>query len=251
MNKNTEFYKMQFEMFNMTDEMTMSNLEYSDEKMNQLLEQIDIEPKIALELGSGMGTDAIALNKKGVSVDAIEIVKELNQYALDLQNKVGGKVNFIIEDFFNYNPNRQYDLIYYMDGFGVSSHDYQVKILNNICQWLNIKGQCYIEVYNPLYWKETEGVSVQLSEDVDRLYGYNHDIDAFTDTWHSKKNNFTYTQVLHCYSLDQIKSMVSQTNLEVVKVYPGGAMNYESWEWHPKVSLEECLIYKVVLEKKE
>ncbi len=242
MNKNTEFYKMQFEMFNMTDEMTMSNLEYSDEKMNELLEQIDIKPKIALELGSGMGTDAIALNKKGVDVDAIDIVKELNRYALELQNKVGGQVNFMIKDFFKYTPNKQYDLIYYMDGFGVSSYDDQVKLLNNICQWLNPKGQCYLEVYNPLYWKKAEGVRMQLSEDVDRVYGYKHDIDVFTDTWHSKKNDFTYKQVLHCYSLEQIKSMVSQTNLGVVSVYPGGAMDYESWEGEQKGFLEECLI---------
>lgn len=248
MKENIQFYKMQFEMFNMTENMMKAQFEYSQEKIDEVIELIGRKPTHALELGSGMGLDAAAMYKKDVHVDALEIVPELIEYAKQVQETLKTQVNLIQGDFFKYTPDKLYDLVYYMDGFGVSSHDDQVKLLQNIESWLSDQGDCVIEIYSPSHWKKAENVEMQLSDTVSRKYTYDYSIDAFLDTW-TADDGFSYTQTLYCYTPDQIKEMVKKTNMKIVSFTPGGKMDYETMTYHEKASLEDCMMYKVVLKK--
>lgn len=249
MNENTEFYKMQFEMINKDETYLCSNMEYSRKRMEELIKLSLSQPVNALELGSGMGLDAINLNLMGVNVDAIEIVEDLNNFASGLQKKYNSNVNFIENDFFEFAPNKKYDLIYYMDGFGVSSHEKQIQLLSNVNNWMTENGTCVIEVYNPIYWKKVDGMKMKISDSVNREYGYDLDKNAFLDTWTSIDTQYAYTQILHCYLPDEIIKMVEETDLVVDSIHPGGAMDYKTWEYQPKVSLEACLNYQVILRK--
>ena len=251
MNENRQFYKMTFEMITGVNLANLdSNMEYSKSRIEELIDLTNYKPNNALELGSGMGLEAINLNLMGVQVDAIEIVEELNCFAGDMQNRFKSNVNFINKDFFEFAPKTKYDLIYYLDGFGVSSHDDQIKLLENICNWLNNNGTCIIEVYNPRYWKKADGIKMKLTDNVNREYGFNYEKNAFSDTWTSSVTNYSYTQTLQCYSPSEITNMIEDSSLVIDSIHPGGAMDFEKWEYKHRVTLEECLNYKVILKKK-
>jgi len=251
MNDNTQFYKMTFEMITGVNLANLdSNMEYSKCRIEELIDLNNYKPTKALELGSGMGLEAINLNLMGVQVDAIEIVEELNSFAGDMQNKFKSNVNFIKKDFFEFAPKTKYDLIYYLDGFGVSSHDDQIRLLEKISNWLNDNGTCVIEVYNPIYWKKADGVKMNLTDTVKREYGFDYEKNAFLDTWTSLITDYAYTQTLQCYSPGEITNMLENSSLVIDSIHPGGAMDFEKLEYKHKVSLEECLNYKVILKKK-
>ncbi len=246
-NDNISFYRMQYEMMFKNENSQMINMEYSKSRVNNLLDLIKGKPAKALELGSGLGVDAVNMYLKGISVDAIEIVPELNAYARKLQKKYNSRVNFIQDDFLRYEPNVKYDLIYYMDGFGVSTYDNQVLLLNKIAGWLERDGYCVIEVYNPKYWMKVAGQSMQILDSISRKYEYDYDSNSFLDTWKLSGDSLSYTQVLQCYSLKDMEEMIGLTELEIVSSHPGGAMDFEKWEFIPKVSLDECLNYQLLL----
>jgi SAM-dependent methyltransferase len=217
--------------------------------MKDLLDLIHMKPKRALELGSGMGFDAIGMNHLGISVDAIELVGDLVDFSRLIQDKQKSQVNFIQGDFLTYEPKAHYDLVYYMDGFGVSKDEDQIKLLQRIESWLSPSGKCLIEVYNPSYWKKAVGVKMQLSDKVSRVYDYDHQPGAFLDTWTEDGTGFSYTQSLKCYSLEDFKDLLKQTSLTIETINPGGAMDYEKMVYMEKTSLEDCMMYQVVLVK--
>ncbi len=250
MNKNTKFYKMQFDMINSDASNLHSNMEFSKTRIDELIVLTQTKPVNALELGSGMGLEAINFNLRGVEVDAIEIVDELNCFAKDIQNKYKTNVNFLSDDFFKFKANKKYDLVYYLDGFGVSSHDDQIKLLDKISNWLNDNGTCIIEVYNPAYWKKVDGIKMKLSEKVRREYGFDYDRNSFLDTWTSSESNFSYTQTLQCYSVKDISNMIEASALKIEEIHPGGAMDFDKGVFNHKATIEECLNYKIVLRKK-
>ena len=251
MNKNTQFYKMTFDIITGDNLAHLnSNMAYSKSRVEELIDLIHYTPTNALELGSGMGLEAINFNLKGVQVDAIEIVEDLSCFAGDMQEKYKSNVNFIKMDFLEFEPEKEYDLIYYLDGFGVSSHENQIKLLNKIYNWLNDNGTVIIEVYNPTYWKKADGVKMKLTDTVNREYGFNYEKNTFTDTWTSLITKCAYTQTLQCYSPDEMINMVEGSGFIIDSIHPGGAMDFEKWEYQPKVALEACLNYKVLLKKK-
>ncbi len=140
-------------------------------------------------------------------------------------------------------------MIYYLDGFGVSTYEDQVLLLHNISKWLKLYGLCVIEVYNPTYWKKVDGRSMKLSEDLLRKYSFDYKTNSFMDTWTSLSEKTSYTQVLQCYSPEEMKDMLGHTDMKIVSIHPGGAMDFEKWEYNPRVSLEECLNYQIVFSK--
>ena len=55
--------------------------------------------------------------------------------------------------------------------------------------------------------------------------------------------------IRRCYSPDEISKLCQYAGLEIVAIFPGGAMDYEKMEYHEKVGLSECLSYRIKLKK--
>jgi|GEM_PF-1057839 len=250
MTENQNFYKMQFQMFPLEGNKIQTYLNHAENKMKKLIDFLGYKPQAALELGSGMGLDAIGLSKKGVPVDALELVEDLVSFARNLQAKVRSDVHFIQGDFLNFHPDKTYDFIYYLDGFGVSDDQDQVKLLKNISSWLSPRGKCLIEIYKPEYWKKAVGVRMDLSDTVSRVYDYDHQAGAFLDTWTDSGTGYSYTQSLKCYDLEEIRGLVDRAGLMIEGIKAGGAMDYENMVYHESVHLDDCMMYQVVLVKK-
>lgn len=246
--KNHEFYKQQYKWLeDLID--PASYLIHSKRRIESLLEEISFQPKWALELGSGNGYEAIAMSKMHIQVDAIEVVEEAIQSAKSLAEKFQAQVNFLQEDFFKFEPDKSYDLVYYLDGFGVGSDQDQEDLLKKINQWLSENGRAYIEVYNPKYWLKVKGVQMTLSDHLIRTYDYDLSNHRMVDTWEEagKKER----QSLRCYRLEEMKTMCQKSDLEIIQVFPGGAMDYDRGTYQEIASLDTCMLYKLILRKRK
>ena len=79
-----------------------------DFNLLKILKEFNIQKGQVLELGCGLGSDAVYLSSVGFDVDAIDINKEFINFA----KSKNSNVNFICGDVFKDIPNKKYDFIY-------------------------------------------------------------------------------------------------------------------------------------------
>ena len=215
--------------------------------VDTMLERIDEHPKSALELGCGVGLAAINLSKLGVEVTAIDFEPTVHQIALENKAKYAAEVNFLREDFYQFDAASQFDLVYYLDGFGIGEDADQLKLLEKIKEWLTPEGKAYIEVYNPNHWRKADGVTLPLVEDVSHHYRFDEASHEMIDIWKREGSEVAYTQRLKCYLPEDFEQLVKRAGFEVVAFYPEGRMDYETMQYHPQASLADCLSYSAVI----
>lgn len=79
-----------------------------DSNLEKALKFLKINKGKVLEIGCGVGNDALYLDKIGLDVDAIDI----NPHFINLAKEKTSNVNFICGDVFKDIPNTTYNLIY-------------------------------------------------------------------------------------------------------------------------------------------
>ncbi|MBF6625871.1 class I SAM-dependent methyltransferase [Aerococcaceae bacterium zg-BR9] len=246
---NQQFYQFLYQRMPEFQLEPDAQLAFSKQKMTQLIEQLPRSIDNALELGSGVGYDAMALNQLGVDVTAIELDIGAMDAADSLQRQFGTQVAFVQEDFYQYQPNELFDFVYYIDGFGAFSDEAQQQLLKRITTWLQPEGYAYIDVYNADYWRTTHNVKMNLTPTLMRMYQYDEASHQFIDNWHDAQTGETQTQVLKCYTLDDVKRMVTKAGLTVHSVTPSGKMDYDKMEWVDKATLSDCMYFQVLVVK--
>lgn len=200
-----------------------------------------------LELGAGMGILAHAVTQLGVSVTTIELVPELVEYA-----RVHSEDTVLIHcgDFYNIDLPHKYDVVGYFDGFGVGTDKEQLALLKRISKWMEEGGYALIDIYQPSYWHKTSGQEMRIGKAY-RKYGYDEENKRMLDSWWKPKApKHIFTQSLRCYSVEEIHQLCSKANLQIVEIFPGGAMDYQEWIYHEKVPLHQCLSYRIKVKKK-
>jgi SAM-dependent methyltransferase len=73
--------------------------EKPDQELIDLIENKEIKPRFVLDVGCGSGTDAIYLASTGCEVTAIDISREAIRIARERAEKAKVRVNFIADDF--------------------------------------------------------------------------------------------------------------------------------------------------------
>lgn len=215
--------------------------------IHTVLERLSDRPATALELGCGVGLAAISLSDWGVEVTAIDFEPTVHQISLENQAKYAAQVNFLREDFYQFDAQSQFDLVYYLDGFGIGTDADQLKLLKRIKEWLKPEGKAYIEVYNPNHWRKADGVTLPLIEDVSHHYYYDEAAHEMIDIWKKEGTDEEYIQRLKCYLPEDFERMAKEAGFEVVSLYPEGRMDYQAMQYHPQASLADCLSYCAVI----
>lgn len=237
------FYKTQFDLYGKD----INYPELDEGLAAEVVEQMGRPFTSVLELGAGKGNLARCLAGRGKSVTTVELVPEMVEYAQQLQT-LG--VTSLCGSFYDIELPRQFDAVLYMDGFGVGTDAEQLQLLRRICDWLHNDGAALIDIYQPAYWQRTSGRTMTLPGDVSRTYEYDEALDRMTDTWWSTdRPDEKMTQSLACYLPDDIHDLCKQADLEIVAYFPGGAMDFEAWEYHEVASLAECLSYRIKVVK--
>lgn len=243
-----KFYEKQFDFIN--DHNYNDSLFYQQEA-EAIQEQIGKQYETVLELGAGYGKLANAIAALDKNVTTIELADKIVKYALQ---EAHPNVKAICADFYTIRLNKKFDVVLYIDGFGVGSEQDQVHILKRIYNWLDINGIALIDIYQPLYWIKVNGIEMQPTSDptVRRQYGYNKDTQSMTDTWWSVEDaEDKYTQILACYTPEQIEILCQKAGLQIVGYFPGGAMDYNTWTYQEVASLENCLSYRIKVKRND
>lgn len=239
------FYKKQFEISEDIAEISTIPLEFVEEVM----EQVGRPFETILELGAGNGALARGLSTLNKDITTVELVPEMVEFAKQFDTP---HVTSVCGSFYDIDIKNTFDTILYMDGFGVGSDKEQLILLNRIYTWLNDDGMALIDIYQPNYWKKVQGQKMIPHPDLNiiSVYGYDESFSRMTDIWWEDGNpKGTHTQSLACYSVDEIYDLCEKAKLKIITYYPGGAMDFENWKFSEKVSLSDCLSYRIKVVK--
>jgi len=124
-----EFYEKQFELSNY-DINTESWLE---QVAKEVQEQIGHPFQSMLELGAGNGGFARAMSKLRVKMTTVELVPELVMFAKEHSTN---DIAIHCADFYKIKFEEKFDVVSYLDGFGVGSDDEQLILLKRIKNWM-------------------------------------------------------------------------------------------------------------------
>ncbi|QFF99134.1 class I SAM-dependent methyltransferase [Psychrobacillus glaciei] len=202
-----------------------------------------------LELGAGGGEFAITAAKKGYDVTAVELVTSRIDYMKKLKSELRliGDLEIIEGDFYKVELDKSFDVICYIDGFVIGDDQDQHKLLKRLSNWLKPDGCILIDIYTPWYWASVAGQKMRTGSTL-RKYDFDFMNCRMLDTWFDEDGKVT--QSLRCYSPQDLKMLLENTDLMLVDIKPGGAMNYKTWEYHENVDLNEAMSYMVKLVKK-
>ncbi|OOR13775.1 SAM-dependent methyltransferase [Bacillus cereus] len=238
-----EFYQKQFELSNY-DINTESWLE---QVAKEVQEQVGHPFQTMLELGAGNGGFARAMSKLHVRMTTVELVSELVSFAKEHSSS---DIAIHCGDFYQINFEEKFDVVSYLDGFGVGTNDEQLFLLKRIKDWMKEDGCALIDIYQPLYWKKVSGQEMPLSSAM-RKYEYDSINERMLDRWwNPNQPNEIVTQSLRCYTVEEISDLCDEANLNIVAIFPGGAFDFEKSRYKEQASLHECLSYRIKVKKK-
>lgn len=213
------------------------------------IEQIGKPFSTVLEIGAGNGLFARSLALFDKEITTVELVPEMVAFANTFQTP---NITTLCGSFYDIHLPKTFDTVFYLDGFGVGTDREQLLLLERIYYWLNDDGTTLIDIYQPEYWKKASGQKMTPFADsnVTRIYGYDEFCNRMTDTWWKDHlPEVKYTQSLACYSPDEIYQLCRSANLQIIAYFPGGAMDYENWQYHEVTALSECLSYRIKVKK--
>lgn len=240
-----QFYHKQFHLFK--DQIDLTRPYLQDSK--NIMEQVGKPFKTVLELGAGNGLLARGLSTFDKEITTIELVPEMVEFAKQIETP---NVRSLCGSFYDIEFNEQFEVVLYIDGFGVGTDQEQLALLKRIYHWLEEDGVGLIDIYQPAYWKKVSGQKMYPIGDfkVERVYGYDEINHRMTDTWWEIEDpSKTYTQSLKCYTLDEIYHLCREAGLEITAYFPGGAMDFRKMQFNEVASLSECLSYRIKVRK--
>jgi SAM-dependent methyltransferase len=201
-----------------------------------------------LELGCGGGQTAAAIAEMGHTVVAVD----LNPRAIEIakrraKGRFEGRMRPVLADFFEVELEGTFDGVCYFDGFGVGEDDDQRRILRRIAAWLNPAGVALIDVYTPWYWAAASGRTMEFG-DASRRYAFDAEAGRMLDTWWpTGRPGEAVTQSLRCYGPADLRLLAQGTDLELLDVQPGGAVDEETGEYCHQAPLEDAMSFLATL----
>ena len=239
------FYKRQFEFY----QDSLDDLNDNKKEVAMIHEQVGKTFKDVLEIGAGSGILANALSLTNKDITTVELVSKMVEYARAHSNP---SIHILCDNFYSVKLTKQFDLVLYLDGFGVGTDKDQLLLLQRIHEWLKVDGYALIDIYEPNYWRNVKGQQMLVVEktQIMREYGYDEINCRMTDTlWQRSSPNETITQSLACYSTAEIYTLCQQAGLQIIAFYPGGAINFDTWQFEEVSSLSNCLSYRIKVKR--
>lgn len=238
-----EFYKKQFELSNYD----VNTESWIEQVAKEVQEQVGYPFQTMLELGAGNGGFARAMSKLDITMTTVELVSELVEFA---KRYSSNDIMIYQGDFYQIDIPKEFDVVSYLDGFGVGTDKEQLFLLSRIKKWMKDDGYALIDIYQPLYWKAVNGREMSLGTAM-RKYEYDSINERMLDHWwNPNQPNEIVTQSLRCYTVEEISDLCAKAGLSIVGFFPGGAFDFEKLRYKEQASLHECLSYRIKVKKK-
>ena len=201
-----------------------------------------------LELGAGGGQTCAALADLGFHATALELLPlPIAQAQTFAEEARMGTMTVIAGDFYDVDPESDFDLVGYWDGFGVGTDEDQRRLLKRIAAWLKPEGCALIEVGTPWYWVNAAGQGWQVGQAL-RRYGFDPVECRMLDTWWPiDDESQAITQSIRCYSPADFKLLLQGTGLKLQSFTPTGAVDYQAKTYREQAPLEEAMGYVAIL----
>lgn len=237
-----EFYKKQFELLSYD----INNENWLQEVAKEVEEQVGYPFQTMLELGAGNGGFARAMSKLDVKMTTVELVPELVMFA---KEHAINDIEMHCADFYKISFEEKFDVVSYLDGFGVGTDEEQLILLKRIKNWMKDDGCALIDIYQPLYWEKANGQEMPIGSAM-RKYEYDTENARMLDHWWEIDfSNDIVTQSLRCYTVNEISNLCAEARLSIVGIFPGGAYDFEAGKYKEQATLNECLSYRIKVKK--
>ena len=210
------------------------NTEFIDRSAKWIINKLNIGKGISVcDFGCGPGLYATRFAKTVADVTGIDLSESSINYAKNESEKDGLSINYVLANYLDYETHKKYDVItiIFCD-FCVLNPEQAGKLLGKFSAMLKPGGRLLMDVSTPAYFK-----SVEVSCSYERS-----ERDGFwsADTYHVFNRTFKYAgqnlvlnkhvvfedqrirtfyNWLQCYSLDELKSLVSKHGLEIKETF--------------------------------
>lgn len=197
-----------------------------------------------LELGAGGGQNAAVLSEAGFSVTTIDLDPSNCENARRLSESFPDRKIRVLEgDFFQIELPETFDLVCYLDGFGIGTDSDQRRLLGRIASWLAPGGTAVIEIYTPWYWAANAGREIRFGKVV-RKYDFDHGRSVMLDRWQAQDSpTETVTQRLRCYSPPDLALLLEGTGLALDRIEPGSGTDHQNGRFIEKAPLSQAMQY--------
>jgi SAM-dependent methyltransferase len=205
-----------------------------------------------LELGAGGGQMAVATADLGFDVVAVELVPRLAEHARALAAASGRSGIAVVEgDFYEVAVEGPFGAVCYWDGFGIGTDRDQQALLRRIRRWLADDGRALIDVHTPWYWAAAAGREMIIDR-VHRRYDFDEPTQTMVDLWWPEgAPDEKVGQHLRCYPPDDLSLLLDSVGLSLETIEPGGAYDYDTAMFHPRVPVEEAMAYTAIISRAE
>lgn len=115
-----------------------------DRDLEKALKDYKIDSGTFLDLGTGPGTQAIELAKKGFDVTGTDVSKD----AIERASKLSDKVQFIRDDILHSKINRQFNYIFDRGCFHVMNEEKRPKYVETVRRLLKTDGMLFLKCFS-------------------------------------------------------------------------------------------------------
>jgi cyclopropane fatty-acyl-phospholipid synthase-like methyltransferase len=115
-----------------------------DPDLEKALDNLNINSGTFLDLGTGPGTQAIELEKRGFTVTGTDISK----HAFEKASKLSENVNFTQDDILNSKLTKQFDNVFDRGCFHIMSEEKRLKYVETVRELLNTDGLLFLKCFS-------------------------------------------------------------------------------------------------------
>lgn len=243
MNWIKRFYELQYEMMGKP-----SDIAFQQDRIDVLEKHQMFAPKNILELGGGFGEFTKMAINKGYRVAMIELIASACAKAQVLFEPFPEHLEIICTDFYTINYKEIFDAVCYWDGFGIGDDEDQIRLLRLIHNALKKDGLLFVDVYNPLYWKQLNPLKMTLKNG-EREYNFDDKENKMIDCWQSKETKHKECQYLKCYLPTDFELLIKGIGFKVLDIIPSGYVDYTQNTYHKTTDILKSMSYTFVLKK--
>jgi len=160
----------------------VENLPWFNKNLEKDLEEeiinLGIKGGTFLDLGTGPGTQAIALAKRGFKVTGTDISKS----AINKAKKLSNEVEFVTDDILNTKLTKKFDYIFDRGLFHVISPENRQKYVKNIKGLLNEKGILFLKCFSDKQPEWDHGPHRLSKEEIKNIFSKDFNIEKIKDS---------------------------------------------------------------------
>jgi cyclopropane fatty-acyl-phospholipid synthase-like methyltransferase len=152
-----------------------------DPDLDRALTQLNLQAGTALDLGTGPGTQAIALAERGFEVTATDLSPTAVDLAREKAEKKGLQISFQADDILNTHLDRKFDLVFDRGCFHVFPPESRPDYVRTVAGLINPGGHLFLKCFSHLETRESGPYRFTPSE-IEEIFGSQFHVISVEET---------------------------------------------------------------------